>query len=360
MDRSVNVESGELNFSALSTYRNAIYGVAAIWIVLFHGIILPRVKLSSSLQFVTDTWQLGNISVDIFLLLSGIGLYYSFSKDPNILRFYYKRLMRVYLPYLLIAVPVFVYVCFFWYNKPLLFIKALFTVNFWTGDRNPLEFWYVSAILVFYLIYPLIYKFIFCKPKNALLRTILLVVLSIALTFALFEFKKDVYSFLDRVLPRLSVFIIGCYAGKPVKEKRSYSVLFIIAACAIIAGAYPLYARHGLSGAIYRYYGSLTGIAVTFVLSQVFVVLSKLKIDRFFAFFGNFSLEIYISTISARSLYMSSPLYTDNLLTRYLLISAGAMVLAYLIYLLQKPILKALMKPVRGDRQSKPLKHCAS
>ena len=133
---NTSADRGELNFSSLSLYRNAVYGVAAIWIVLFHGIILKGVELPAQLRFLTDTFQLGNISVDIFLLLSGIGLYFSFSKDGRVLRFYYKRIVRVWLPYLLMAAPFYVYVYFFWVKKPLVFIQAFFTVNYWRGSPS--------------------------------------------------------------------------------------------------------------------------------------------------------------------------------------------------------------------------------
>ena len=344
---NTSADRGELNFSSLSLYRNAVYGVAAIWIVLFHGIILKGVELPAQLRFLTDTFQLGNISVDIFLLLSGIGLYFSFSKDGRVLRFYYKRIVRVWLPYLLMAAPFYVYVYFFWVKKPLVFIQAFFTVNYWTGERKPVEFWYVSAILVFYLIYPLIYKAIFYSGKGSLLRTVLLAAASMAVCFVLWYCARDAYDFLEKILPRLTVFIIGCYLGKPVKEKKSFSVIWVILGVAIIAAAYPLYARGGLSGIWRRYYGCLTGIALTFVLSQAFAALSKLKLDRFFAFFGGFSLEIYIATIIARVIFYISPLYTGDLFGRYLIVSAAAIGAAYLVSLIQKPLLKLLMKPMK-------------
>ena len=41
---------------------------------------------------------IGSSGVDIFLLLSGLGLYYSFSKNNSIKDFYSKRLKRVLVP----------------------------------------------------------------------------------------------------------------------------------------------------------------------------------------------------------------------------------------------------------------------
>lgn len=60
----------------LSTYRTELMGISAILILVCHasgrGVILPF-HLSTLLSF-------GNIGVDMFLLLSGIGLFYSLEK----------------------------------------------------------------------------------------------------------------------------------------------------------------------------------------------------------------------------------------------------------------------------------------
>lgn len=336
-------ERGELNFSSLSQYRNAVYGVAAIWIVLFHGVILGKVEFPASLSFFKDTLELGNIGVDIFVLLSGIGLYFSFSKKPPLGGFYYKRFVRIYLPYLLMAVPYLIYACLIADNKVGLFIRSVLTINLWTGESKPLDLWYVSAILVFYLLYPLIHTLVFHKEKGALLRTVLLIAMTIGVTFVLFYCWKDAYKRLDRVLPRLGVFVLGCYFGKLVKEKRRLPVLVVILSVMVIAGAYPLYARSVLHGVWRRYYGSMTGIALTFVLSQLFVELSRIKVDKFFHFFGNFSLEIYIATIVVRTIFTKTPFYDGHVWRNYLIAMACAMVIGYLISLLEKPLLKLLM-----------------
>lgn len=61
------------NLSLLSTYRKELMGVSAIAVILCHangrGVLLPPI-----LQHVFD---FGNLGVDVFLLLSGIGMYFS-------------------------------------------------------------------------------------------------------------------------------------------------------------------------------------------------------------------------------------------------------------------------------------------
>lgn len=47
--------------------------------------------------------SIGNVGVDIFLLLSGIGLYYSYERSSA--GFFKRRLSRVLIPHLIFAVP---------------------------------------------------------------------------------------------------------------------------------------------------------------------------------------------------------------------------------------------------------------
>lgn len=45
----------------------------------------------------------GSIGVEIFLFLSGMGLFFSMRKNENVLCFYKKRLKRLSVPYVLIG-----------------------------------------------------------------------------------------------------------------------------------------------------------------------------------------------------------------------------------------------------------------
>ena len=117
--------------------------------------------------------------------------------------------------------------------------QALLTVNFWTGKAPSVDFWYISVILAFYLLYPLIHKFIFhdrlfFKKREPLLsssacefiRMLILVVLSVGLAVFLFYVFSDAYKTVDRAVSRLTIFIFGCYIGKFVKEKKRFSFVF--------------------------------------------------------------------------------------------------------------------------------------
>lgn len=103
------------NLGNLSQYRTPLMGMSIIMILLCHarmdGAQLPDVVLS--------ILSLGNWGVDIFLLVSGIGMYYSISKKGNNINWegwILSRLKRVLIPYLILESP-------FWFGT--LYIMAL-------------------------------------------------------------------------------------------------------------------------------------------------------------------------------------------------------------------------------------------
>ena len=88
----------QTNLNVISQERSGVFGLAILWIMLFH----------SSLRFDWPPLHLikatGYCGVDVFLFLSGIGLYYSMENDPSPAHFYKKRALRVLLPYAVVAV----------------------------------------------------------------------------------------------------------------------------------------------------------------------------------------------------------------------------------------------------------------
>ena len=94
----------DIELKDISKFRAEHMGLAMVFIVLFH-VGLPRSDAFFGLR------RMGNIGVDIFMFLSGIGLWYSWVKSQThrtgfIRRwcsFYWRRLLRVYPAWVVIA-----------------------------------------------------------------------------------------------------------------------------------------------------------------------------------------------------------------------------------------------------------------
>ena len=133
-------------------------GLAILMIVLSHiGYFLV-----SDRQFLVPLSNYAGVGVDLFLILSGYGLVATALRRPlSIGKFYLKRLARVYVP-VLITVVFFLVLDFFVLHKTYPFktmienILGFFPNADLYGDLNS-PLWYITPMLAYYLLFPLIF-----------------------------------------------------------------------------------------------------------------------------------------------------------------------------------------------------------
>lgn len=131
-------------------------GISALWVVLC------RAKQHSKFPFVVHSLLgLGNTCVDIFLILGGMGMYYSLNstKDKGIrlAQWYKKRFVRVIVPYLIAAIPFYIWFCIYNNYGVGRFFYHLSGLSFW-GEHEGM--WYIDLLIPLYLVTPLIGRFI--------------------------------------------------------------------------------------------------------------------------------------------------------------------------------------------------------
>ena len=138
--------SGSL--SVISQYRGALFGLSIVSIALFHfcNDVIKWRKHDAVYRMAEVYYDLfGSIGVEIFLFLSGVGLYYSLSKHPDIKSFYRRRLKRVLIPYLIWGL-------FYWFVRDFLItgegIAQYFydysLLSFWCEGK--LSFWFIAFV----------------------------------------------------------------------------------------------------------------------------------------------------------------------------------------------------------------------
>lgn len=144
------IEIHTVSINNISKYRTELMGVAAILILFCHApgnnVMMPAL-MEKILSY-------GNVGVDMFLLLSGMGLFYSLNKKPastSLLSWYTKRFIRILIPYWLILIPYLIYkVCDRGYSLDDVFLN-LTAMSYWlSGDGD----WFISLILLLYIITP--------------------------------------------------------------------------------------------------------------------------------------------------------------------------------------------------------------
>lgn len=145
----------KLEIQMLSTYRNLLMGLAAIGVFVMHFIVQGVLAFPSPLKKIETVLLLwGSSGVDVFCLLSGFGLFYSLEKNPKLSQYYKKRVIRVYIPFLLITIPGYLFFLKISIKKCLIKWTTLYL---WVSGNDGT--WFVSFIIVMYLLSPIIYKF---------------------------------------------------------------------------------------------------------------------------------------------------------------------------------------------------------
>jgi probable poly-beta-1,6-N-acetyl-D-glucosamine export protein len=134
------------NLNSLSLFNqnftNSLRGLAIVWVILHH---LSRQILQKPLQM--EFFFDGYVSVALFLVLSGFGLSESLKKK-NLDLFFYKKLLRIYLPFLIVNIMILL-LHFFVQNKT--FEKPEFYEFLFGLKLLDSNLWYIKYILFCYV-----------------------------------------------------------------------------------------------------------------------------------------------------------------------------------------------------------------
>lgn len=278
----------------LSKKRREIMGVAIIYVIIFHCYIDLAEKMG--IPILTSILGNGNIGVEIFLFLSGIGLYFSMSKDESILPFYSRRITRVVIPWLIMSFP-------YWVLKSLIVDKdniGVFLINwsgisFWT--KGITTTWYVAFIILLYFIYPFIFRL---QKKNDYF-VILTAAVVVVLNVTLFAVNTDYYSKIEIALTRIPVFLLGSYMGSVLKKKnwnskkQAASVIYIILMLVIfLIGKYSSSLSEEMSTLLIRYGEQSIAFLIIICSCLIFNKLTVKPIVGIFSFMGGITLEAYL------------------------------------------------------------------
>lgn len=267
------------NLGLLSKYRPALMGAATIGILMCHapahGVNLPW-HLNAILG-------LGQMGVMIFFLVSGLGLYYSTRQMEysvsGIAAWYRKRLVRLFVPYLIIYAPA-LYISMSdtssldWGG----YILNLLTVSYWIDKTGC---WFVDILVPIYLLTPL---------WNRLLGRLTYPIIPTALIFAAMMAVDSTYA---AAFHQAAFFFIGFWLGRYVKQGVCLSLREIMATGCFFALLLAGYYCFGI--------GALLPIIVIPCVCLGCLALEKVGsgfLVRFLDFFGTISLESYLLNVT--------------------------------------------------------------
>lgn len=331
----------KLPFSLVSKYRSELMGIAIIEVMLGHFCswinISPFESLGKLGILVSRLFDM--VHTPGFMLLSGLGLYYSFYKNADVISFYIRRIKRMWLPYILMALPCVGLIAYIRGGLNVdVFIGWVTSLGYWfPGDTQYCNMWYISMSVVCYLFFPFIYNAIFTsrlKKKVGPFRIFLCIaILCVVLTWAIAKCFPAYFDLVYLAVPKSVMFIIGIYWGYlSINNKEINAGLYTIC-LAMIFLFFFIWSRVDIT-----MFNFAEFCVFLFTIPLVCVVLERFQHYSFmrglcsvWSWVGKYTLELYVLHIMLARIL--SELEISNELTPYIAIS-GAFILCVPVHLL--------------------------
>lgn len=325
-------------YKNFSKYRSSLMGLQILLIMFFHFTEDCKnygVRYSGIVYIFYN--YIRSSGVDLFLVLSGLGLYYSWKKNSDKVHFYKKRFTRISMPYLIVAIPM-----WFWLDLIrektgwLSYLKDLSFISFFLEGKR--WFWYILVSGVCYLIFPYIYDVIE-KAEDATEGKLRLLVLCMASTVMAIVFQlyyKDMFSCIDLAILRFPAFFVGVWLGKVSWEKRElprYAIYIqaVLAFVALIPG--EMYDKKILGTYLLGFFN----YCICRILTDLFerakwnentlIRQSKSGVTKVLEWFGRHSIELYLIHVAIRKVLNQTGHLTYRIKYEAIVI-LGAMLLA--------------------------------
>lgn len=263
-----------MSLNLISNNRKPLMAIAMLWIAIYHSYFPLTFKPFS---FVLSKCGYGG--VDLFIFLSGFGIYYACKKENDYLVYIKRRLLKI-LPY----------------SIPLCILSALLngygmldTIIDCLGlsiyFRNNLIGWYVSFILLMYLISPLYYKVFKRKP--------VVITITVCSFVFLVSFLVDTALF-SYVYMRATVYFLGfCFAhfneNNKINSKWCWLLVFVM-----IIGWIIMYTMYHYFGNDVDYIWPMFLITPGTLLLFAWVVEKTKYLKRFLEYIGDYTFQFYL------------------------------------------------------------------
>ena len=304
------------NWDLFLKNRGELFGISTILIVALHYfqdvLSMKKTGLIPAVAEIYNSYVIKSLGVEIFMLLSGIGIACSLMKDSDVGGFYGRRFRRVVLPYL-------VWGSLYWAVYDMVgkklgiaaFLKDFFFVSMFTEGVTRL--WFIILILVLYFLSPFLYDVLFYDGKHRFLKLVLLLLIVMVPTVVLAWKSPVFYKHVEIALTRIPACIFGLYIGKRAGQHEEMKHPWLILLGLVPHTLLVILKLTGTGGLVpaefltnkwpfMRFAMILYGFSLMFLLE---LLLEKIRLPRFkqlLALAGSYSLEIYMTHVCVRSI----------------------------------------------------------
>jgi len=287
-----------MGYRVLSKYRAELMGLAMLWVMAFHA-----VDLDLGLSALNQIRAAGFGGVDVFLLLSGVGLVMSLERrEQDYGAFLRRRAERLLPAYYVVMLPYTLYLIVHdgvW-STALLWNSTL--LYYWVQCKGAFN-WYVAGAMIFYALTPPCWRFLRTRRRREAW-----VLLGCAAGLAVCQWLMQVgyWQYLD-VFYRVPIFFVGLLIGLYCAEDRPLTgkSAALWALCFAAGTGYAAFVRSGIE--VSPWYVMLCH---AFLFTTVpgclacCVLFEKLPLGaprRLLRLIGENSLEIYLLNVSVFS-----------------------------------------------------------
>ena len=287
------------SIALINKYRGQIMGVAALWIVVYHTwyrIFTPETSPKLLYYIELAISKLGYFGVDIFFLLSGIGLSYAIGKY-SLKEFWLRRFKRLAYPVLIAAA---VQAIMYGWSFPE-YLLCVSGIGYFIG-KDYFQ-WFISAISAAYLVFPLYWR-IFSRRRSKLRFTVLFIAALYLGSILARKTDNSIVYFLYRLLSSSCApsFVLGVFFGWAQQNgglrlsRRMFNTAASIAAAVSVALGW-LYKLHSID--VFGFAPEfLAAFGFTALLAELFGLLDRAgsvarAVNKIFGFYGKLSLELY-------------------------------------------------------------------
>ena len=318
----------QFNVQDISKYRGQLMGIATLLVIFGHsvgnGVAMPR--------WMESLCGLSSVGVDIFLLVSGLGLWYSLtSLNGKYSRGgYLRRYKRILIPYLIIIG--FQKVLSILHGMPI--HQALFelsTLSYWVNHQGA---WFIAMLIPVYALTPFHYR-ICNKVKNPVLYSLLLIAFVVVISALNYPVESTacqmVIDNVKQVLYHLPSFLIGFMLAPLAKAGKKISYFWMsILPLALVAIMKVMQCG---------YWPEFLVLPFVAVCCPTFKYMGKI-ISSILNFFGKISLESYLlnGVVGTWIIWYLPNLYNSPMnkggYLSYFIVCVVGTVLAHLIHLM--------------------------
>jgi len=329
---------------------NELKGLGILTVVFAH---FAYMKVTNA-DFLFPLSIIAGVGVDLFLFMSGFGLTVGMLKRPmKTVDFYKKRVIKIFIPFWIALIIMFI--------ADALFMDKTYSVGYIIksmlgffptadgfGDVNS-PFWYITWMIMFYLLYPLV----FFKDKPWLSAIILAVIATIIGTFNIFDLGSNWLHRLHTVAFSMGIILAWLLQVKEGEKNRfieyikdfrdnSKDMKYIVIAIMFVivfyvsqrtgAGSWPTLTSILGQGFFVE---QLMSIVIMLAFTVIFILK---KVDsKFLTMYGVYSYEVYLIHWPLMAKYDIFFVY----------LPAWAAVIAWLVaFILVSMLLQRLVTPV--------------